>query len=77
MANVSGIQIEKDSKGRPAYARISLKKYGKELAPFLDGIGVFIEDDFEEEWSKGGLTVEEARKQSKSRIKQWPWEEAK
>jgi hypothetical protein len=38
MARIPGIQIEKDSKGRPAYARINLKKH-REALPYLQQIG--------------------------------------
>ena len=38
MARIAGIQIEKDVKGRPAYARINLKKHPKALE-LLTNIG--------------------------------------
>ncbi|MEI6122273.1 MAG: hypothetical protein WCQ95_01460 [Bacteroidota bacterium] len=43
MARIAGIQIEKDSKGRPVYAHINLKKY-KEAIPFLAQIGAIEAD---------------------------------
>ena len=38
MARIAGIQIEKDAKGKPAYARINLKKH-KEAIPILEQLG--------------------------------------
>jgi len=39
MARIAGIQIEKDSKGRPVYARINLKKH-KDAITYLQEKGV-------------------------------------
>ena len=57
MARIAGIQIEKDSKGRMAYARINLKKH-KDLFPYLEQKGVIDEGDFEK-LSKRAITGEE------------------
>ena len=53
MAKVAGIEIEKDSKGLPAYARINLKKHGEALKPFLNGIGAIEKTPFEIAFEKG------------------------
>lgn len=50
MARISGIQIEKDHKGRPAYIRINIKKHGEKLRPFLEEIGAVEKDEFERDW---------------------------
>jgi hypothetical protein len=51
MARIAGIQIEKDVKGRPAYARINLKKHPQALE-LLTSIGAIDEDEFEREWKR-------------------------
>jgi hypothetical protein len=45
MAQVAGVKIENDTKGNPRYARIDLRKHGKELEPFLSSIGAINDDD--------------------------------
>lgn len=59
MESIVGVEIEKNAEGQDAFVRIDLNKYGKEIRPFLEEIGV-IEETFEEKW-KRGLTVERAR----------------
>ena len=66
---VSGIEIEKNKKGEDAFIRIDLKKYGKQLQPFLEEIGL-IDDDFDKEW-ENGLTLEEAKRRSIEKIRNW------
>jgi len=66
---VSGIEIEKNKKGEDAFIRIDLKKYGKQLQPFLEEIGL-IDNDFEKEW-ENGLTLEEAKRRSIEKIRNW------
>jgi hypothetical protein len=44
MAQTVGITIEKDIRGKVRYARIDLRKYGKELESFFEKKGVSIED---------------------------------
>lgn len=68
---VSGIEIEKNKKGEDAFIRIDLKKYGKQLQPFLEEIGL-IDDDFEKEW-ENGLTLDEAKEKSIEKLRSW-WE---
>lgn len=69
MARIAGIQIEKDSKGRPAYARINLKKH-PEAVEFLNKVGAIADDDFEREWARG-LTPEEFKAEMHKRIDNW------
>ena len=40
----TGITIERNAKGIPAFARIDLKKYGAELRDFFSSKGVAIEE---------------------------------
>ena len=68
---VSGIEIEKNKKGEDAFIRIDLKKYGKQLQPFLEEIGL-IDDDFEKEW-KNGLTRDEWSERISAYISSLPW----
>jgi hypothetical protein len=42
MAQITGIQIEHNIKGIPAYARIDLRKYGTELHEFFSSKGIKI-----------------------------------
>ena len=70
---VSGIEIEKNKKGEDAFIRIDLKKYGKQLQPFLEEIGL-IEDDFEKEW-ENGLTRDELSERISAYISSLPWKE--
>lgn len=60
MARISGIQIEKDSKGRPAYARFNLKKHPEALA-LLQQIGAIEDDDFEKKW-ESSISGDQVRK---------------
>ena len=64
MARVPGIQIEKDSKGVPAYARIDLKKHGEALKPFLDEVGANEKDEFDIAF-ENGLSPEEFKSEMK------------
>jgi len=51
MVQISGIEYEKNTKGENTHIRINLKKFGKQLQPFLEQIGVIeAEDDFDKEW---------------------------
>lgn len=69
MARIAGIQIEKDAKGKPAYARINLKKH-KEALTFLEQLGAIDEDEFDKEW-KRGLTIEQCKEKMHNRIAKW------
>jgi hypothetical protein len=40
MARIAGITIEKDKSGNARYARIDLKKYGKQLSAFFQELGI-------------------------------------
>jgi hypothetical protein len=65
MARIAGIQFEKDSKGNPQFIRINLKKWGKEIKPFLINAG-FI--DYEKDWEEA-LTPKEFRKVANAMLK--------
>lgn len=69
MARIAGVQIEKDSKGRPTYARFNLKKHPEALA-LLNKIGAIEEDEFEREW-KRSLTSEQFKEEMHLRIDKW------
>lgn len=71
MQKIKGIEIEKNSEGEDTFIRIDLKKYGKQLQPFLEEIGL-IDDDFEKEW-ENGLTLDEAKEKSIAKLRSW-WE---
>jgi hypothetical protein len=68
MTRIAGIQIEKDSKGRPAYARFNLKKHPEviELLNKYEALG----DEFEKEW-KQGITGDQLRDTLHRRIDNW------
>jgi len=67
MARIAGIKFEKDTKGENRFVRIDLKKYGKEINPFLENIGAVEPDDFEQLWTNG-ISIEEARKETHEMI---------
>ena len=67
MPYISGIQIEKDRKGRLAYARFNLKKHPVALE-LLTKKGTIEEDKFEKEW-KDGISGDELISRLKPRIK--------
>jgi hypothetical protein len=69
MARIAGIQIEKDSKGRLAYARFNLKKHPEALE-LLSKIGAIEEDQFDRDF-KNGLTIDEAKAEMHKRIEKW------
>lgn len=71
MTPVSGIEIEKNDKGQDAFIRIDLKKYGKQLQPFLEEVGM-ADDVFEKEWSES-LTKEAVINKVQKHIKTLPW----
>lgn len=64
MARVAGIQIEKDKKGKPAFARINLKKHA-EFIPQLAKAGALNNDNIPE----GYMTGEEFKKQCINEVK--------
>lgn len=68
MTRIAGIQIEKDSKGRPAYARVNLKKHPEvlELLNKADALN----DEFEKEWERG-ITGDQLRDALHTRIDNW------
>lgn len=69
MQKIKGIEIEKNSQGEDAFIRIDLQKFGKQLQPFLEEVGL-LEDDFEKEWETA-LTLEEAKEKSIEKVRSW------
>jgi hypothetical protein len=70
MAQVAGISFEADSKGVKRYIRIDLKKYGKEIEPFLQKFKIENDEQFENDWDQS-LTPDQFKNQMHSRIKKW------
>jgi hypothetical protein len=68
MTRIAGIQIEKDSKGQPAYARFNLKKH-PEVLELLNKVDA-LDDEFEKEW-KRGITGDQLRDALHKRIDNW------
>ena len=50
MANITGIRFERDNQGVKRYVRIDLKKYGKEIEPFLKKLNIESDAHFEHDW---------------------------
>ncbi|NLN32678.1 MAG: hypothetical protein GX159_03670 [Flavobacteriaceae bacterium] len=71
MQKIKGIEIEKNSQGEDAFIRIDFQKFGKQLQPFLEEVGL-LEDDFEKEWETA-LTLDEAKEKSIEKVRSW-WE---
>lgn len=69
MQKIKGIEIEKNSQGEDAFIRIDLQKFGKQLQPFLEEVGL-LEDDFEKEW-ENALTLDEAKEKSIEKLRSW------
>lgn len=67
MQKIKGIEIEKNSQGEDAFIRIDLQKFGKQLQPFLEEVGL-LEDDFEKEW-ENALTLDEAKEKSIEKLR--------
>ena len=53
MAHVAGIRFEKDNPGVKRYVRIDLKKYGKDIEPFLQKLNIENDGQFEHDWEQG------------------------
>ena len=69
MQKIKGIEIDKNSQGEDAFIRIDLQKFGKQLQPFLEEVGL-LEDDFEKEW-ENALTLDEAKAKSIEKVRSW------
>jgi hypothetical protein len=70
MAHIEGIRFETDDQGIKRYIRIDLKKYGKEIEPFLKKLNIEPDEEFERDWEQG-LTPDQFKNQMYSRIKKW------
>ncbi|MBC7642543.1 MAG: hypothetical protein H7174_09440 [Flavobacterium sp.] len=63
MATSNDIQYETDKMGNPTFTKINLEKYGKNLEPFLNEIGVLLpKDAFDLEVEKAISSKEFLRK---------------
>ena len=71
MATVQGIQFENNAKGSPQFIKIDLEKYGNQLLPFLNEIGVELEKDAFDLELERAVSSEEARQISINKIKSW------
>ena len=70
MTRIAGIQIEKDSKGRLAYARFNLKKH-PEAIELLYKVGAIEKSEFDKEFEEGcknGMSGEELKAEMKQYI---------
>jgi hypothetical protein len=73
MAAIEDIQFENDANGTPIFVKINLQKYGSQLEPFLQQIGVLEEkNDFDTEWENSGSS-EVFLKRAIDTIKKLPW----
>jgi len=70
MAQVAGIRFEKDNQGVKRYIRIDLKKYGKEIEPFLKKLKIEPDENFEHDWEQS-LTPDQFKSQMHLRIEKW------
>ena len=70
MTQVAGIRFETDSKGVKRYIRIDLKKYGKEIEPFLQKLNIESDEQFEQDWEQS-ITPSQFKSQMHIRIKKW------
>ena len=71
MATVQGIQFENNAKGSPQFIKIDLEKYGNQLLPFLNEIGVQLEKDAFDLEMEHAVSSEDARRISVNKIKSW------
>ena len=63
-------KFERDKQGNNRYVRIDLRKYGKEIEPFLQKLSLEHDSQFQDEWDKA-ISSDEFKKQMHSRIKKW------
>ena len=70
MGYVTGIRFEKDNQGVKRYIRIDLKKYGKEIEPFLKKLNIGPDEQFEHDWEQS-LTPGQFKSQMHLRITNW------
>jgi hypothetical protein len=70
MGHVTGIRFEKDNQGVKRYIRIDLKKYGKEIEPFLKKLNIEPDNQFEQDWEQS-ITPGQFKSQMHLRIKSY------
>ena len=61
MARIAGIATKKNRKGEITHVTIDIKKHRDTITPMLEQLGVIKESSFDEEWERGGMTVEELK----------------
>lgn len=69
MAEVAGIELEKDAAGNNSYVRIDLKRYGDMINPILKRLGVIEQTQFDKDWERA-IDPETFRKEAKSRLRE-------
>ena len=75
MSEVAGIVFETDTNTKKRYVRIDFDKYGKDMMPFLEQIGIIVSnDDFWDEYATA-ISGEELRRRMYQRIDSWKWNE--
>ena len=70
MAHITGIMFETDTIGRRTHVRIDLRKFGNQIAPFLEEIGAVEDDQFYRDWQRA-LTADEFKQEMFKRIDKW------
>ena len=70
MKHTEGIRFENDDQGVKRSIRIDLKKYGKEIEPFLKKLNIEPDELFEQDWEQS-LTPDQFKSQMHLRIKKW------
>ncbi len=73
MATSKDIQYESDANGNPTFIRINLEKYGADLEPFLQKIGVLLPKDAFDLELENSISSEEFLKKSIEKINSLPW----
>ena len=73
MATVQGIQFENNAKGSPQFIKIDLEKYGNQLLPFLNEIGVHLKKDAFDLELEQAISSEEFLNSAIEKIKKLPW----
>ena len=67
---MEGILFETDAIGKRTHVRIDLKRFGNQIAPFLEEIGVVDDDQFMRDWQRA-LTVDDFKQEMYKRIDSW------
>ena len=70
MAHITGIMFETDTAGQKTHVRIDLRKFGNQIAPFLEEIGAVDDNRFHHDLQRA-LTVDEFKQEMFKRIDAW------